>query len=378
MTITIAEVSKRRTFLLKELRQIVEFESPSTEKAAVDQLVQLVREKPTALGAAIQSYPQEKYGDLTLASWPGHDSKPDTPLLVLTHLDTVWPLGTVCQRPFRIEGEHAFGPGIYDMKASVVMMLEALHWLEAHNVPHRPIRWLLNTEEEVGSPVSRALIEEEARRSALVLCLEPPTREGALKTARKGVGIFRLHIRGRPAHAGADPERGVSAIQELANQITYLHSLNDPQRGTTVNVGVVTGGTRSNVVAAEAWASVDVRVTTIEEALRIPEAIRGIRPWLTGTTVTVEGGLNRPPLERTPAIVAAFEQARLIGQELGLQLQEAATGGASDGNFTAALGILTLDGLGCPGDGAHAEHEHISIPGLIERTALLQALLCRL
>ncbi len=378
MTISIAEFTRRREELLAELRQLVELESPSTEKEAVDRLVAFVRNRAAALGASIETFPQADYGDLTIASWPAEGVPPSDPLLVLTHLDTVWPVGTVATRPFRIEGEVAYGPGIYDMKASIVMMFEAVRQLQGRQLPHRPIRWLLNTEEEVGSPVSRPLIEEEARRAAMVLCLEPPAPGGALKTARKGVGIFRLTIRGRAAHAGADPERGVSAIQELANQISYLHSLSDPARGTTVNVGIVGGGTRSNVIATEAWAAVDVRVTRMDEAERITAAILGTRPWLVGTSVSVDGGLNRPPMERTPAIAAAFERARAIARELGLELQEATTGGASDGNFTAALGVPTLDGLGCPGDGAHADYEQISIPGLLERTALLTLLLARL
>lgn len=378
MTISVVEVAARRDALLAELRTVVELESPSTDKAAVDRLVAYLRARARELGAAIEEYPQVDYGDLTVASWPAHGGAPTEPLLVLTHIDTVWPVGTLARRPFRIEGDTAYGPGIYDMKASVVMFLEAVRLLRERHLRHRPIRWLINTEEEVGSPVSRPLIEREAQSSALVLCLEPPAPGGALKTARKGVGMFTVRISGRAAHAGAEPERGVSAIQELANQIAYLHSLNDPATGTTVNVGVVGGGTRSNVVAAEAWAKVDVRVATREEAERVTAAVLGARPWLPGATVTVEGGLNRPPMERTPAIAAAFERAREIGRELGLELREAATGGASDGNFTAALGVPTLDGLGCPGDGAHAEHEQISLSGLIERTALLALLLHRL
>lgn len=378
MTISVAKVATRRESLLAEVQRLVELESPSTDKVAVDRLVAYLRARARELGAAIEEYPQVDYGDLTVVSWPAHGEVPTEPLLVLTHIDTVWPVGTLARRPFRIEGDTAYGPGIYDMKASVVMFLEAVRLLRERHLRHRPIRWLINTEEEVGSPVSRPLIEREAQSSALVLCLEPPAPGGALKTARKGVGMFTVRISGRAAHAGAEPERGVSAIQELANQIAYLHSLNDPATGTTVNVGVVGGGTRSNVVAAEAWAKVDVRVATREEAERVTAAVLGARPWLHGATVTVEGGLNRPPMERTPAIAAAFERAREIGRELGLELREAATGGASDGNFTAALGVPTLDGLGCPGDGAHAEHEQISLSGLIERTALLALLLHRL
>lgn len=371
----IGEVARRREALLESLREIVTLESPSTDKAAVDRLAGFLQERCRRLGAEVIVYPQAEYGDLTVASWParGRDAEP---LLVMTHIDTVWPLGTIERRPFVVEDDVARGPGVFDMKASVAMMLEAVRWLDEHGLEHRPIRWLINTDEEVGSPVSRPLIEELARQSSYVLCLEPPVPPmGALKTSRKGVGIFTVRIRGRAAHAGADPEKGVSAIQELANQIHYLHSLTDFSLGTTVNVGVVGGGTRPNVVAEEAWARVDLRVATMSEAERVVAAILGSRPWLPGTEVAIEGGLNRPPMERTPVIVAAFERAREIGRAIGLELTEAATGGASDGNFTAALGVPTIDGLGCPGDGGHAEHEYIRISGLVERTALLIALL---
>lgn len=374
----IGEVARRRAALLESLREIVTLESPSTDKAAVDRLARLLQERCRGLGAEVVVYPQAEYGDLTVASWPAR-GRDDEPLLVLTHIDTVWPLGTIERRPFVVEDDVARGPCVFDMKASVAMMLEAVRWLGEHGLEHRPIHWLINTEEEVGSPVSRPLIEELARQSSYVLCLEPPVPPmGALKTSRKGVGIFTVRIRGRAAHAGADPEKGISAIQELANQIQYLHSLTDFGLGTTVNVGVVGGGTRPNVVAEEAWARVDLRVATMAEAERVVGAILGSRPWLPGAEVTVEGGLNRPPMERTPVIVAAFERAREIGREIGLELIEAATGGASDGNLTAALGVPTIDGLGCPGDGGHAEHEYTWISGLVERTALLIALLRKL
>ena len=374
----IAELATRRDALLTTLATLVNYESPSTEKAAVDTLSAWLQAQCRALGAEVTIHPQQHYGDLTVARWYGADQSP-SPLLVLTHIDTVWPLGTIRERPFRIEGERAFGPGIFDMKASVAMMLEAIRWLRANNRLQRSIVWLITTEEEVGSPVSRPLIEAFAREAAYVLCLEPPTPpRGALKTARKGVGMFSLHVRGRAAHAGADPDRGVSAIVELAHQILAIQRLADPTQGTTINVGVIGGGTRPNVVAAEAWAQIDVRVTTLAEAERITQALMTLRPVLEGTELNVTGGINRPPMERTPVIAAAFARAQEIGRELGITLEESATGGGSDGNFTAALGVPTLDGLGCPGNGAHAVDEHISIPGLLERTALLIALLERL
>ncbi len=327
--------------------------------------------------AKYRSLPQEGYGDLTIARWPG--ARSGDPILVMTHIDTVWPLGTLERKPFTVENDEARGPGVYDMKASVAMMLQALSFLSTGGAEHRPITWLINTEEEIGSPVSRPHIERLASESAYVLVLEPPVAPGgSLKTARKGVGMFSMRIEGLAAHAGADPEKGVSAIQELANQIQYLHGLTDFELGTTVNVGVVSGGTARNVIAANATALIDLRVTTMTEGDRVVNAIRNAKPRLQGASVTVSGELNRPPMERTEQIAAAFARVQEIGHGLGIELTEASTGGGSDGNFTAAIGATTIDGLGCPGDGAHAEHEHISLDGLVERTALLTALLMSL
>jgi glutamate carboxypeptidase len=375
--ITVEDVRARRGEMLDTLKTIVELESPSSAKAAVDRLVAHLRERIGAVGGEIEALPQTDYGDLTVARWPGHDGQ--KPLLVMTHIDTVWPLGTLQRKPFEVGDTEARGPGIYDMKASVAMMLQALTFLRENSVEHRPLTWLINTEEEVGSPVSRPVIERLASESDYVLVLEPPVApNGALKTARKGVGMFTMHITGLAAHAGADPEKGVSAIQELANQIHYLHGMTDYSLGTTVNVGVVSGGTARNVVAAEATALIDLRVTTMAEADRVVKSILSAEPRLPGSQVRVEGGLNRPPMERTNKIAAAFQQVRAAGQRLGLQLSEASTGGGSDGNFTAAIGATTIDGLGCTGDGAHAEHEHISLDGFVERTALLTELLSTL
>ena len=370
----IGEVARRREALLESLREIVTLESPSTDKAAVDRLARLLQERCRGLGAEVIVYPQAEYGDLTVASWParGRDAEP---LLVMTHIDTVWPLGTIERRPFVVEDDVARGPGVFDMKASVAMMLEAVRWLDEHGLEHRPIRWLINTDEEVGSPVSRPLIEELARQSSYVLCLEPPVPPmGALKTSRKGVGIFTVRIRGRAAHAGADPEKGVSAIQELANQIHYLHSLTDFSLGTTVNVGVVGGGTRPNVVAEEAWARVDLRVATMSEAERVVAAILGSRPWLPGAEVTVEGGLNRPPMEPSPRSRALLALAQRCAQALGMPLPATSTGGGSDGNFVAALGVPVLDGLGAVGGGFHSADEYLEVASLPQRAALLALL----
>jgi glutamate carboxypeptidase len=375
--ITVDAVRARRGEMLDTLKSIVELESPSADKAAVDRLVMHLRGRIGAAGGDIEELPQNDYGDLTIARWSGTEGQ--KPLLVMTHIDTVWPIGTLTRKPFEVDDTEARGPGIYDMKASIAMMLQALTFLRENDIVHRPLTWLINTEEEVGSPVSRPVIERLASESEYVLVLEPPVApNGALKTARKGVGMFTMQITGLAAHAGADPEKGVSATQELANQIHYLHGMTDFALGTTVNVGVVSGGTARNVVAAEATALIDLRVTTMAEADRVVKSILSAEPRLPGSSVRVEGGLNRPPMERTNKIAAAFQQVRAAGQRLGLQLSEASTGGGSDGNFTAAIGATTIDGLGCTGDGAHAEHEHIALDGFVERTALLTELLSTL
>ncbi|MGA7669353.1 MAG: M20 family metallopeptidase [Nitrolancea sp.] len=375
--VTVDEVRAQRDSMLNTLEQVVKLESPSHDKAAVDRLGDYLRQRCADLGGNIEVIQQEEHGDLTVARWTG--SREGDPILVMTHIDTVWPLGTLERKPFEIDGDVARGPGVYDMKASLAMMIQALTFVNERHVDHRSITWLINTEEEIGSPVSRPVIERLASESAYVLVLEPPVPPtGALKTARKGVGMFTMQISGKAAHAGADPEKGISAIQELANQIHYLHGLTDFELGTTVNVGVVSGGTARNVVAAEATALIDLRVRTMREADRVVKAIMGAQPRLAGANVRVEGGLNRPPMERTEKIADVFQRVKSIGARIGLDLDEASTGGGSDGNFTAAIGATTIDGLGCTGDGAHAEHEHISLDGFFERAALLTELLSTL
>jgi glutamate carboxypeptidase len=281
--------------------------------------------------------------------------------------------------PFRVEEGRAHGPGVYDMKASLVLIefaLAALNGLDLR--PARPVVVLITSDEEIGSPTARAIIEREASGCAHVLVVEPPLASGALKTARKGVGRFTVEVEGRAAHAGVEPEKGVSAIEELAHQILYLQTLGNREAGTTVNVGVIAGGTTVNVVAARATAEVDVRAWTGDEARRIEQAMQSLHPHLADARVTARGGFNRPPMERTPEGIALYQKVRAIGQSLGLDLAEGSTGGGSDGNFTAALGIPTIDGLGVPGQGAHAANEHILIDSMPERAALLAALLLEL
>ena len=265
------------------------------------------------------------------------------------------------------------------MKASHVMVEYALRVIAELDLPlPRPIEILFTSDEEVGSLTSRELIEERALQAEYVLVLEPPTAEGALKTARKGVGGFRLQVKGRASHAGSQPELGISAINELAHQILAIQELADLEKGTTINAGVVKGGTRSNVIAAQAEAQIDVRAWTPQEAERIEEAMKKLQPITPGSELMVEGGFERPPLVRTEAVAGLFRRVRQVGEQLGLDLQEGSTGGGSDGNFTAALGVATLDGMGAMGDGAHADHEHILISHLSARTSLLAAVLLSL
>jgi len=298
-------------------------------------------------------------------------------VMLLAHYDTVWPAGEVRRRPFRREGRRGYGPGAFDMKGGIVIGLFALEALAAAaegGTPLPGVTFLLTSDEEVGSITSRPLIERLAREHGAVLVLEPAAG-GHLKIARKGVGDFILHVRGREAHAGNDPERGVSAVEELARQVLRLHALTDPGRGTTVNVGVIRGGLRPNVVAGTAEAEIDVRVSSQAEAERLLALFRSWQPVLPGARVVIEGGFNRPPMEPTPGNVALFERARAVGRRLGLELEGTRVGGASDGNFTSALGIPTLDGLGATGDGAHAEDEHVLLDELPVRAALVAGLL---
>jgi len=364
--------------MLAFLTRMVEHESPTLDKGSVDRYGAFICDAFQSVGMSLETIPQAEYGDHhRLALDPPGGASEAGQLTILCHLDTVWALGELARQPIRVEGNRMYGPGIYDMKGGTLLALYALKALAAEGVTaRRRIVVLLTSEEEIGSPTSRAAIEDEARRSAYVLCLEAPMApHGALKTARKGVGRFNLTIGGRAAHAGVDPTKGISAVTELANQILALNALNDHAVGTTVNVGVVSGGTRANVVPAEATAEIDLRVATLAEADRVIPAILGLTPTVPGATVTITGGLNRPPMERTAAIGALFARARDLGAAFGHEVTETSTGGGSDGQFAAALGIPTLDGLGIVGDGAHALTEHILVDTIPARGALLAVLL---
>ena len=363
--------------LRQRLRELVEVESPSEDKAAVDRANALVAGWAEGLGGKIKRHRQRAFGDvleLRFGATPGNKTRSKLPrILLLGHLDTVWPLGTLAKMPWRESDGKLFGPGVLDMKAGVVMALEAIAALQQLG-RERPVTLLLNSDEEVGSTVSRPITEALAQKCAAVFVLEP-AQGLAYKTARKGVGHFDLHVQGVAAHSGVDFERGHSAVLEMARLIGKISSFTDLAKGITVNAGVISGGTRSNVIAAECRAEVDARIVKAADAARIEKLFRSLRTTDKACKLTVTGGINRPPMERKPGIVALFRKARALAAEMGFTLDEASTGGGSDGNFTAALGVPTLDGMGAVGAGAHAAHEHVVAKHLVERTALLAGML---
>ena len=356
------------------LKQLAAIESPSNDKATLDACVAFVAEQLRALGADVTIVPQTTAGDQITALWPGVD--PSTQFLTLCHLDTVWPIGTLAKMPLREADGKLYGPGVYDMKAGTAILLTALQVLrEAGWPPKHPVRMLFTSDEEVGSVTSRDLIEGEARRSLLTIVLEPALASGQIKTFRKGVGDFTVVAHGRAAHAGGDHQKGINAIEELAYHIPDLQKLTDYATGTTINVGVIKGGSAGNVVPERAEMEVDFRIAQMAEIDRVVTAIQGLQPVLDGARLEISGGLNRPPMEHNATMIRTFEQARQLAASIDLILEEGSTGGGSDGNFTAGLGTPTLDGMGAVGDGAHATHEHVVIASLAERAALLATIL---
>ena len=372
--ITVSDARAREPQLLSDLKALVEIESPSSDKSAVDHLAEFLAARLEHLGAYAQIHQIKNFGNHVQADFAGvSESKP---VLLLGHIDTVWELGTLKQMPFRVADGRAWGPGVLDMKGGVAIAIHALALLREQKVPHPPLRMLLVSDEEVGSHSSRQITERLALESQAVLVLEPGQGlDGAVKTARKGVGVYQLKVTGVAAHAGVDPGEGASAIHELAHQIETLTTFVDYSRGLTVNAGLIGGGTRSNVVAAEAWAEVDVRVKTTADGKLIDEKMRSLRARDGRCKVAVSGGINRPPMERTDKVLALYRRAAQVGQSLGFRVDEESTGGGSDGNFTAALGVPTLDGLGAVGEGAHAVHESILLDQIAPRVALLAGLI---
>ncbi|HUX27279.1 MAG TPA: M20 family metallopeptidase [Terracidiphilus sp.] len=375
MRALLAGARRKQSALLDLTRKLVLAESPSDDKAAVDACVALVAAQAKALGGRVKLHKQRGFGDVLEARFgPKSKSGAVRRILLLGHLDTVWPLGTVKAMPCRVGDGRLWGPGTLDMKAGAAMALTAIEMLTETGLLDREVVLLLNSDEEVGSPVSRPITERLAAECSAVFVLEP-AQGLAYKTARKGTGNWRIDIKGIAAHAGVDFEKGASAIRELARVVETVSDWTNLKRGLTVSVGVAGGGTKSNVIPAEAWAEVDVRIAHKADGPRIERKFAGLKPVDKRCALTVTGVINRPPMERTRGTVQLYRQAEALAAESGFVLCEAATGGASDGNFTSSLGIPTLDGMGAVGEGAHASHESVLIEHLAPRTALLAAML---
>ena len=359
--------------LLRELSAWVRIETPTTDAGAVNRLMDLAEAELTQVGAAITRIPgRDGFGDNLIARTAGDGA----PIVVAGHLDTVWSHGTLDDMPYAVNGEKAHGPGIYDMKAGSFLAFHAVCAILRQRIPtRRPIVLLLTPDEEVGSPTSRALIEREAAQAAYVLIPEPAGRTGACVTSRKGVGRFVLRVEGKGAHAGGAFEDGASAVVELSHQILALHAMVDVDAGITLNAAPIWGGSRPNVISPEAGCEIDLRVNSARDGMLMEDRILSLTAKTAGCRLTVEGGMNRPPYTETPDILALYEKARAIAHNVGVRLPRQHRGGGSDGNFTAALGVPTLDGLGCPGSGAHARHEHILWEQLAPRAALMAGLL---
>jgi glutamate carboxypeptidase len=367
----------RKDAITETIRQLVEIESPSDNKPAVDQLGALLAGRFEKIGGHAKFHRAQHFGDHLQVDFAGGKGKP---VLLLGHIDTVYPMGTLATMPCRVADGRLWGPGVLDMKSGIALILHAIEGLRAwHNESLlRPVTVLLVSDEEVGSDSSRPITESLARRSAAVLVLEPSYgTKGALKTARKGVGEYHIKITGKAAHSGLDFDKGESAIVELARQITALSKLVDLKRGLTLNVGLVSGGTRTNVIPAQATAAVDVRVARMKDAAVIERQLKALKPFNRKCKLEITGGINRLPMERSAGVAGLYKKAFEIAKELNWKLEEASVGGGSDGNFTASLGIPTLDGLGGVGEGAHAKHESIILAELPRRAALLAELIER-
>ena len=371
----VEEVRRHEVNLIDRLRALVEIESPSSDKATVDHAQTLFGEWAKSAGASVRRHRHRGVGD-SLEVRFGERHRGESRIMLQGHLDTVWALGTLARMPFKVTRDRISGPGVLDMKAGVVMALSAVEALQQMKVLRRPVTLLIHGDEEVGSPASRLLTESIARKCGAVYVLEPAQGDaGAYKTARKAVGLYRLSVMGVAAHSGVDFEKGHSAVIELSRQIQVLQSITDLTKGITVNPGVIGGGSRSNVIAADAWVDIDVRLARKQDTAKVDRALRSLRPFDKACGLTMCGGMNRPPMERSKGTVALFRRAQELAAGIGIALEEAATGGGSDGNFTAALGIPTLDGMGAVGAGAHAPHEHLQRKHLVPRTALLAAML---
>jgi glutamate carboxypeptidase len=366
---------QRQEQMVKTIRELVEIESPSDNKPAVDRISAFLAIKFKQLGGHATIHSSNDFGDSLQIDFPGpaHIRSTGRAVLLLGHYDTVYPLGTLANMPCKIENNRLRGPGVLDMKSGIALMLHAIEALQSwHGELPRPVTVFLVSDEEVGSRSSRKITEALAKKSAGVLVLEPAAGlRGAVKTARKGVGEYLLRVKGIAAHAGLDPGKGHSAIVELARQIAVIAKINNLRQGLSVNAGVIAGGTRTNVVAAEASAAIDVRIKSAKQASGIDRKLRSLKPFDKHCKLEITGGINRLPMERTAGVAALYKKSQEIARQVGWKLDEAAVGGGSDGNFTAGMGIPTLDGLGGVGEGAHAVHEYIVISELPRRALLL-------
>jgi glutamate carboxypeptidase len=364
----------RQEQIVQTIREFVEIESPSDDKPAADRMGAFLAGSFEAVGGHARVHHADDYADSVQIDFPGRDKT--KPVLLLGHFDTVYPLGALANMPCHIANGKMHGPGVLDMKSGIALMLYAIAALQAwHGALPRPVTVFLVSDEEVGSYSSRKITEALARESAAVLVLEPAAGRGAVKTARKGVGEYIVNVKGVAAHAGLDPGKGHSAILELSRQIITLSKLNDLQHGISVNPGVIRGGTRTNVIAADATVEVDVRITHAKQAATLDRNLRALKPVDKRCKLTIEGGINRLPMERNAGVAALYTKAKAIAQQIDWKLEEAAVGGGSDGNFTAGIGIPTLDGMGGSGQGAHAVHEHILISELPRRALLLAGMI---
>jgi glutamate carboxypeptidase len=376
----LAFAEAKQSAIVALISELARCESPSDQPQAVNRFVNLLASRIEG-ATSVKTLPGGRFGHHLRCEFKFAGAKADAgKILVLAHSDTVWPLGTLAQMPLREEKGRLWGPGVLDMKSGIAFFLYAVHTLRMLEIPvRRSILFQVNSDEEVGSESSREFTEEAARQCAAVLIVEPGTGlKGKLKTERKGVGDYTVTVKGRASHAGVDFEAGASAVVELARQILKIAGFTNLEQGITVNPGVISGGTRTNVVAAEARVDVDIRIAKAKDAAALDKKFRSLRPFDRRCSIQVEGGLNRPPMERTPPIGKLFQTARACAKELRVTLQESSTGGGSDGNFTAALGVPTLDGLGGVGEGAHAANESILLDRIADRTALLAMLLSRL
>jgi glutamate carboxypeptidase len=376
MRALLAGARRKESSLIALARKLVACESPSDSKSAVDACAAIIVDLVRAGGGKVKLHRQRDCGDVLEARFGVRKEKGRKPVLLLGHLDTVWPIGTLRTMPCRVAEGRLWGPGTLDMKAGVAMAITALEMLTEADLLQREVILLLNSDEEIGSPASRPITEELAKGCAAVFVLEP-AQGLAYKTARKGTGNWRIDIRGVAAHAGVDFEKGASALREVSRVIETVSGWTDLKSGLTVSVGLAGGGSKTNVIPAEAFAEVDVRIARRADGRRIERKFASLKAADKRCSVAVTGGINRPPMERTRGTVQLFQRAELLARELGIKLEEASTGGASDGNFTSALGIPTLDGMGAVGDGAHASHESIVLEHLAPRTALLAGMLAR-